>query len=63
MLAAYILISLVWFLPSEAFVFPCFVRDLGRIWYKMRKFFPCFVRDLGRIWYKVRKVFPSLYVI
>ena len=31
-----------------------FVRDLGRIWYKVRKWLTGFVRDLGVIWYKMR---------
>ncbi|RDW95525.1 hypothetical protein gvb04_06095 [Gardnerella vaginalis] len=37
-------------------LFPDFVRVLGQMWYKKRKFFPVFVRVLGQIWYKVRKI-------
>ncbi|EPI45887.1 hypothetical protein HMPREF1583_01116 [Gardnerella vaginalis JCP8151B] len=36
-------------------IFPHFVRDLGQMWYKVRKFFPEFVPFSGQIWYKKRK--------
>ncbi|KXA18282.1 hypothetical protein HMPREF3216_00565 [Gardnerella vaginalis] len=45
---------------GDCTIFPDFVRDLGQIWYKMRRLFPLFVRDLGQIWYKMRKIFPRM---